>query len=141
MEDWEMAYLEQFDTSSASANSTIAASIAAPSAPAEGFSDLEWSVIRLTRADRLWTIRPFGALRRFWMRLVGRGNPRLANERLEALRQMAVPGWDFGFTVSGDDVADFLSAGFTSDQYELLVISVGNGLKGRSTPGAREALA
>jgi hypothetical protein len=52
-----------------------------------------------------------------------------------------VLSWHFGFTVSGDDVADFLSAGFTSDQYELLVISIGNGLKSRSTPGAREALA
>jgi hypothetical protein len=85
------------------------------------FSPLEWSVIRLARADRLWTIRSFGRLRRFWNWLVGRANPKLASEKLEALRRMAVLSWHFGFTVPGRDVADFLSAGFTPDQYELMV--------------------
>jgi hypothetical protein len=85
------------------------------------FSALEWSVIRLARVDRLWTIRPLGRLRRFWNWLISRGNPQLANEKLEALRRMAVLSWNFGFTVPGKDVADFLSAGFTPDQYELMV--------------------
>jgi hypothetical protein len=86
-----------------------------------GFSDLEWSVIDLARLDRLWTIRTPGLLRRFCNWLVNRGNPRLANPRLEALRRMAVLSWHFGFTVAGDDVADFLAAGFSADQYELMV--------------------
>lgn len=91
-------------------------------APAQaGFSPLEWSVIRLARMDRLWTIRPLTRLRRFGNWLLSRGNPQLANEKLEALRRMAVLSWNFGFTVPGDDVADFLSAGFTPDQYELMV--------------------
>jgi hypothetical protein len=85
------------------------------------FSALEWSVIRLARLDRMWTIRPLGRVRRFWNWLINRGNPQLANEKLEALRRMAVLSWNFGFTVPGKDVGDFLSAGFTPDQYELMV--------------------
>jgi hypothetical protein len=52
------------------------------------------------------------------------GTPELANERLEALRRMAVLSWHFGFTVPGEDVASFLSAGFSPDQYELMVRSI-----------------
>ena len=42
----------------------------------------------------------------------------------EALRRMAVLSWHFGFTVPGDDVAGFLSQGFSPDQYELMVRSI-----------------
>ncbi|HUG80153.1 MAG TPA: hypothetical protein VML01_00710 [Bryobacterales bacterium] len=89
-----------------------------------GFSPLEWSVIRLARTDRLWTIGPLGRVRRFWNWLIGRGNPQLANPRLEALRRISVLSWHFGFTIASDQVADFVSAGFSLDQYELLVSSV-----------------
>ena len=82
-----------------------------------GFSDLEWSIIRLARVDKLWTIRSRGLLRRIWNRLIGRCNPQLANARLEALRRIAVLSWHFGFTVPGEDVAEFLTAGFSPDQY------------------------
>ena len=90
-----------------------------------GFSPLEWSVIRLARVDSVSTLREPGRLRHFWQWLMGRtGSPQLANERLEALRRMAVLSWHYGFTVPGDDVADFLSAGFSPDQYELMVSSI-----------------
>ena len=89
------------------------------------FSALEWSVIRLARTDDLSTLRGTGPVRRFINWLMGRvGTPELANERLEALRRMAVLSWHFGFTVPGDDVASFLSAGFSPDQYELMVRSI-----------------
>lgn len=89
------------------------------------FSELEWSIIRLAKAHRLWTIRPATRLTRFLRRLAGRNpNPRLANPRLEALRRIAVLSWHFGFTVPGEDVAEFLEAGFSLEQYELLVTSV-----------------
>jgi hypothetical protein len=89
------------------------------------FSPLEWSVIRLARVDSVSTLRPAGPVRRFFNWLMGRtGSDQLANERLEALRQMAVLSWHYGFTVPGDDVASFLSAGFSPDQYELLVHSI-----------------
>jgi hypothetical protein len=88
------------------------------------FSELEWSIIRLARVDALWTIRSQGSLRRLWNRFIGRGNPELANPRLEALRRISVLSWHFGFSVPGDDVADFLSAGFSAEQYEALVRSI-----------------
>ena len=104
------------------------------------FSALEWSIVRLTRNDGLWTIREPGLLRRTYQWLLGRNSqPRLANDRLEALRRMAVLSRHFGFSVPGEDVSDFLSAGFTLDQYELLVSSVRAARRSRTN--AREALA
>jgi hypothetical protein len=64
-------------------------------------------------------------MRRFWNRLLARNpNPTLSNPRLESLRRMAVLSWHFGFTVDGQDIADFTRAGFSLEQYELLVTSI-----------------
>lgn len=118
-----MAYAAKIETAKA-------ARIAPAAVPANDiarpeFSSLEWSVIRLARADSLSTLRTPGRIRRFINWLIGRsGSPELANERLEALRRTAVLSWHFGFTVPGDDVAHFLSQGFSPDQYELMVRSI-----------------
>lgn len=99
------------------------------------FSPLEWSVVRLARLDGLSTLRAPNRWDRFVNWLLGRrGSPELANERLEALRKAAVLSWHFGFSVPGSDVADFLSAGFTPDQYELMVLSIA---KVRATPSRK----
>lgn len=134
-----MAYLARIET--IGAEPIALSAMTAPIVAADDFTPLEWSVIRLARVDRLWTIRPAGPLRRFWNWWSGRGNPELANERLEALRKIAVLSWHFGFTVPGDDVTDFLSAGFSPDQYELLVRSVRNAQRSRSAPSLTAALA
>jgi hypothetical protein len=98
---------------------------AAPVAPTPEFSALEWSVIRLARVDGLSTLREPGRIGRFINWLMGRnGSPELANPRLEALRRIAVLSWHYGFTVPSEDVADFIAAGFSPEQYELLVHSV-----------------
>ena len=118
-----MAYLARIEPQNARP-------IAQPIAPANDtakpdFTPLEWSVIRLASVDALSTLREPGRLQRFVNWLMGRkGSPELANPRLEALRRIAVLSWHYGFTVPGDDVADFISAGFTPDQYELLVSSI-----------------
>lgn len=114
-----MAYLAKIE---ALDSQPIALPALAPEQPE--FSALEWSVIRFARLDKLWTIRAAGRVRRFWNWVLGRGNPELADPKLEALRRMAVLTWHFGFTVHGDDVADFLSAGFSPDQYELMAGSI-----------------
>ena len=89
------------------------------------FSALEWSVISFARQDGISTLREPGLVGRFWNWLIGRkGSPKLANERLEALRRMAVLSWHYGFTINGDDLAEFYSAGFSPDQYELMVTSI-----------------
>lgn len=118
-----MAYLARIEPAEVtllSAHATVQEHVAEPR-----FSDLEWSIIRLARLDRLWTLRTSTRFSRFFRRLLGRNpNPSLANPRLEALRQMAVLSWHYGFTVPGEDVAEFLRAGFSLEQYELLVSTV-----------------
>ncbi|GAA4752776.1 hypothetical protein GCM10023264_19710 [Sphingomonas daechungensis] len=110
-----MAYLARIDAQDAQPIALPALASATPD-----FSKLEWSIIRLARIDRLWTIRAAGRVRKFYNWMIGRGNPELANPRLEALRRMAVLTWHYGFTVPGRDIAEFLSAGFSPDQYELM---------------------
>ncbi len=127
-----MAFLTHIEADGAAAISLPA--MAGPTSARDDFTSLEWSVIRLARVDRLWTIRSIGRLRRFWHWWSGGGSSELANERLEALRKISVLSWHFGFTVPGDDVSDFLSAGFSSDQYELLVSSVRDAQQSRPAP-------
>ena len=122
-----MAYLAHIDHRAAQplANPLRAVPKPLPDAPAARFSLLEWSVIQLARVDGLSTLREPGRLARFFNWMVGLGgNPKLANPRLEALRRISVLSWHYGFSVPGDDVAEFIAAGFTPDQYELLVHSV-----------------
>lgn len=122
-----MAYLARIEPQNAE---PVAQPIALWGTPANDtakadFTPLEWSIIRLSSVDSLGTLREPGRFDRFINWLMGRnGSPELANPRLEALRRISVLSWHFGFTVPGEDVSDFLSAGFSPDQYELLVSSV-----------------
>ena len=107
-----MAYLARIETQSAEPIALPALAGRTAASPTSRRSNGRSSGLRgSTGCGR---IRTAGRLRRFWNWLDRpRGNPELANERLEALRRMAVLTWHFGFTVPGDDVADFISAGFT----------------------------
>jgi hypothetical protein len=134
-----MAYLARIEP--ALTDFSAYPAIAEPSRPRTDFTPLEWSVIRLARIDGLWTIRSPGRIARFWNWLVNRGNPELANPQLEALRKMAVLSWHYGFTVAGVAVGDFLSAGFSPAQYELLVISVTKAANARATEEMPEVFA
>jgi hypothetical protein len=117
-----MAYLARIEPTD---DQVVGLTLARNATPKPNFSALEWSIIRLARGASLAAIREPSLVRPFYHWLIGRtGNRRLANDRLEALRRIAVLSWHFGFSVPGEDVADFLSAGFTPDQYELLVSSV-----------------
>ena len=121
-----MAYLSRIEPHDAQPVALPA--IAAVNRPKSDFSNLEWSVIRLARVDKLWTIRAAGRLRRVFNWVVGRGNPELANPKLEALRRVAVLTWHYGFTVPGEDVAKFISAGFSPDHYELMAGSINSAI-------------
>ena len=118
-----MAYLARIEPQTAEPVARIA--VPANDIAKADFSHLEWSVIRLARVDGLSTLREPGRWGRFVNWLMNRkGSPELANERLEALRRIAVLSWHYGFTIPGEDVASFLSAGFSPDQYELMVRSI-----------------
>jgi hypothetical protein len=123
-----VAFGEQFDGAA-----LTTASLAIPadqsrkvSRAMEGFSALEWSVVAIAESDKLSSLRQPGRMAVAMGTLFGdRHNPRLADPRLEALRRMAVLSWHHGFVVPGHAVRDFTAAGYTLDQYETLVASIG----------------
>ncbi len=93
-----------------------------------GFSGLEWSVIALARREGLSTLKEPGRIARAFGTLFGLGrDSRLPDERLEALRRMAVLAWHHGFTLPTSELRAFRAAGFTLAQYEALQASVGRG--------------
>lgn len=107
---------------------------AAPTlAPAEaGFSPLEWSVIALARQDGLSTLREPSRIAKAMGSLFGTwNNPRLADDRLETLRRLAVHAWHNSYVVPLSAIRDFKAAGYTIEQYETLQASIsrGRGLK------------
>ncbi|MBN2971149.1 hypothetical protein JW805_03855 [Roseomonas aeriglobus] len=104
-------------------------------APA-GLSALEWSVVALARRDRLSSLNTPGRLSVALGAVFGtrRRSPHLADPRLEALRRMAVLSWHRGFAVPAHEVKAFFRAGFSGDQYELMLASIG---AARSRMGAR----
>ncbi|KTT72048.1 hypothetical protein NS334_09740 [Sphingomonas endophytica] len=89
-------------------------------------SALEWSVVALARNDRLSSLRQPGRMAKA-LGIVFKSphNPMLADERLEALRRIAVLGWHYGYTVPTEELSRFLHAGFTTAQYELMMDSIG----------------
>lgn len=103
----------------------------APSAlsrPASGFSALEWSVVALARREGLSSLREPGRMAKALGSLFGLyRHSRLPDERLEALRRMAVLAWHNGYAVPTSELQAFKAAGFTLDQYDALQASIGRG--------------
>lgn len=96
-----------------------------PTSPAvDSLTALEWSVVAIARDDGQTSLRRFGRLSTKMRAFFNQRNPRLGNERLEALRRMAVLTWHHGWAVSPHEVGAFLDAGFTHGQYELMVDSI-----------------
>jgi hypothetical protein len=93
---------------------------------AGGFSQREWSIIRLAREDRLSSLREESKVRRFLRLFFGfeRKTP-LSNPTLEALRRIAVQGWHHGYNVSSAEISAFLAAGYSIDQYDVLLAHIG----------------
>lgn len=86
---------------------------------------LEWSVVAIARKDSRASLRQPGRIAIALRALFNQRNPKLADERLEALRRMAVLTWQDGYTVPSREVRAFLAAGFTPGQYETMVDSIG----------------
>lgn len=126
-----MAYLmpdaDYTPARAASAPAPVTAPIADPTAgPIARLSGLEWSVVALARNDRLSSLRRPGRMALALGILFKQPhNPMLADERLEALRRMAVLAWHHGYTVPSEELKRFLRAGFSPDQFELMMESIG----------------
>lgn len=97
----------------------------APTPPAR-LSALEWSIVAMAEKDGLSSIREPGRYARALRSFFGFKQPnRLANERLETLRRIAILAWHHGWNVPSSELASFFAAGFTSDQFELIQNSLG----------------
>jgi hypothetical protein len=104
---------------------------------AQTLTALEWSVVALARRDSLGSLRRPGRLSVALGGVFGtRHNPRLADEKLEALRRMAVLAWHRGYVIAKSELQAFLAAGFSMDQYEAMMASISVAKMG---PDARRA--
>lgn len=100
--------------------------------PQARLSALEWSVVAMAERDGLASIRQPGRMVSALASLFGISQPnRLANERLEALRRVAIFAWRSGWNVPKSEVAGLLAAGYTTDQYELVQLSIGEARRER----------
>jgi len=97
----------------------------APLPPAR-LTALEWSIVAMAERDGLSSIREVGRYTRALRNFFGFKQPnRLANDRLEALRRVAIFAWNYGWNVPKSELAAFFEAGFSSDQFELIQTSLG----------------
>lgn len=120
-----MAYLDLDNAFASPAGASAVAPVAEAIADLPGFSALEWSVIALAKRDPLRSLSRPGRMARAMGGLFGLGTrSRLADERLEALRRLAVHAWHHGFALPMREIEAFVAAGFDKRQVETLVASV-----------------
>jgi hypothetical protein len=97
-----------------------------PTVAPAALTALEWSVVALAEKDSISSLREPGRFLSALGSLFGvRRQNRLANDRLEALRRIAVHAWHYRWNVPDSELQEFLAAGFSLDQYQLLQISIG----------------
>ena len=112
--------------------------IVGAAAPAARLSALEWSVVAMAERDGLSSIREPSRLISALGAIFGIKRPnRLANEGLEALRRIAILAWHYGWDVPKSELAAFLAAGFSADQFELIQNSIGQARAARRRRTAR----
>ena len=105
--------------------------------PAPRLSALEWSIVAMAERDRVSSLREPGRFSSALSSLFGVRRPnRLANDRLEALRRIAVLAWHHRWNVPKSELNQFLASGFSLDQYELIQASIG---KARTAAAGRRA--
>lgn len=96
-------------------------------APVAALTSLEQRVIELARADGLETLR--APRKRGWFaRLIlgpAPAPPMLANERLEALRRLAVQVWHNGYLLPVSALKEAQAAGYSEDQIGAVVDTIG----------------
>lgn len=121
-----MAYMHFGEMQVTSA--TIAENFETAASSTARFSALEWSVIALAQRDDRVSLDEPGAISQAMATLFGdRRSNRLADERLEALRRASVLSWTSARPLPDVEVQSFLSSGFSSQQYDLLVDSISKG--------------
>lgn len=94
-----------------------------------GLSALEWQVVALAQRDRLSSLEEPSRISVALGTIFGskRHNPRLADDKLETLRRIAVLAWHRGYALPPAELRAFHAAGFTADQLETLLASISRG--------------
>lgn len=127
-----MAYLAFAETTGGDVVETALHRLVKPPVGESRLSALEWSIVALAERDSLATLRTPGRIAIAMGVLFGeRPNPRLADEKLEALRRMAVLAWHHGYVVPSWEIRAFVTAGYTIEQYETLLKSISAGRTAR----------
>lgn len=120
-----MAYLDLDNAFASPAGATCTPAAIEAVAGLPGFTALEWSVIALAKRDPLRSLTQPGRVSRAMGGLFGLGTrSRLADNRLEALRRLAVHAWHHGFALPMREIEAFVAAGFLAAQVETLVASI-----------------
>ncbi|QNM82435.1 hypothetical protein H8M03_10520 [Sphingomonas sabuli] len=102
------------------------------------FSALEWSVVAMAEKDQLSSIREPGRVSRAINTVFGiKPANRLANDRLESLRRVAVLAWRYRWNVAKSAMSDFYASGFTPDHFELLQRSIAQAFAQRTRKTVR----
>jgi hypothetical protein len=111
---------------------------AEPVATPATLTALEWSVVAMAEKDGLSSLREPGRFSTALRSLFGVRRPnRLANDGLEALRRLAVHAWLYGWNVPDSELREFLAAGYSLDQYQLVQTSIANARAGRAAERRR----
>lgn len=98
-----------------------------------GLGREEWWVVEFARKDSLWSLNPDGLLQRLGRFLFGISPAQpLANERLEALRRLAVAAWRR--RIDPALVAAARAAGLTCAEVSAVLNHIARQLKLRSIP-------
>ena len=101
---------------------------------------LEWSIVAMAEKDALSSLREpsrfVSALRSLFG--VRRPNP-LANDRLEALRRLAVHAWHHRWNVPDSELREFVAAGYSLDHYHLVQSSIAQALSNHTAQNRRFA--
>jgi hypothetical protein len=92
----------------------------------DGLSELEWRVVELARGDSLRTLQP--QRRRSWLGRLLLGptppSPELSDERLEALRRLAVQAWHMGYTLPASAMKQAFRAGYSDLQIGKVIDTI-----------------
>jgi len=121
-----MAYLHLLADPERIARAAPASGASARIASIREFSQREWTIIRLAREDGFSSLREETKFRQFLRRIFGfeRKTP-LSDLSLEALRRVAVLSWHHGYNIDPAEVSAFLAAGYSTDQYDLMLAHIG----------------
>lgn len=110
----------------------------APFIVTQPLSTLERRVVMLAREDKIETLRPYR--KRSWLARMILGpaqpSPVLANERLEALRRLAVQTWHNGYTLPVSALREAKENGFSEAQIGAVIDMIG-----RERPAVRRLAA